>query len=62
MGDTTDPSGYQGPLRWVEYAINGRKERGHWDTADSLAARLRTAAEQNFKWTDAHIQIASGAG
>lgn len=58
MGDTTDPSGYQGPLRWVEYAINGRKERGHWDTADSLAARLRTAAEQNFKWTDAHVQIA----
>lgn len=58
MGDMADPSGYQGSLRWVEYAINGRGERGHWDTSDSLADRLRTAAKQDFKWTDAHIQIA----
>lgn len=54
-----DPSGYTGPLAWVEYSTEGRQERGHWDRAPQLAQRVADSTRfGGGGWFDAHMQIA----
>lgn len=52
---TPDGSGYTGPLTWVEYARDGRHDRGHWEQFDVLTQMQMAALEP---WRDSHVQIA----